>query len=63
MDVKGQEYPSFFYYTVIDGDFYPDVIIMLQAIDLKSEKLNPIHDLHNIVARCPTLQVMFLRLQ
>ena len=38
---------SFFYYTVRDGNFYPDVIRMLQAIDLKSEKLNPMHDLHD----------------
>jgi hypothetical protein len=30
----------------MDGDLYPDVIMVLQAIDLKSEKLNPIHDLH-----------------
>jgi hypothetical protein len=34
-------------YTITYGDFYRDVIMMLQAIDVKSEKLNPIHDLHD----------------
>src|SRR5215469_3324846 len=55
--------PSFFYYTVMDGDLYSDVIRMLQAIDLKSEKLNPIHDLHNEQHRSETYNftsVMFL---
>jgi len=31
----------------MDGGLYPDIIMMLQAIDLKSERLNPIHDLHD----------------
>jgi hypothetical protein len=57
---------SFFYYTVMDGDLYPDVIMMLQAIDLKSEKLNPIHYLHGEQHRSLMsnfTSVMFLRLQ
>ena len=57
---------SFFYYTVMDGDLYPDVIMMLQAIDLKSEKLNPIHYLHGEQHRSLMsnfTSVMFLRLE
>jgi hypothetical protein len=46
-NVNGNEYPSFFCYTVMDGDLYPDVIMMSQIIDLKSEHLNPIHDLQD----------------
>jgi hypothetical protein len=44
----------------MDGGLYPNVIMMLQAIDLKPETQNPIHDLRDeqIVVRCPTLQVL-----
>ena len=64
-NVKGNEYPLF-YYTIMDGGLYPDVIMMLQAIDLKSERLNPVHDLHDEQHRTEMsnfTSVMFLRLQ
>jgi hypothetical protein len=30
--------PSFFYYKVMDGDLYPDVIMMLRAIDVHNKQ-------------------------
>ena len=63
---EGNEYSLLFYYTVMDGGLYPDVIMMLQAIDLKSERLNPIHDLHDEQHRSEMsnfTSVMFLRPQ
>jgi hypothetical protein len=45
---------------------YPDVIMMLEVINLKSEKLNPIHDLDDEQHRSEMsnfASVMFLRLQ
>src|SRR5215469_6059541 len=63
---RGGEYSLLFYYTVMDGGLYPDVIMMLQAIDLKSERLNPIHDLHDEQHRSEMsnfTSVMFLRPQ
>jgi len=50
----------------MDGGLYPDVIIMLQAIDLKCERLNPVHDLHDEQYRSEMsnfTSLMFLRPQ
>ncbi|MFZ0513882.1 MAG: hypothetical protein WAM14_19910 [Candidatus Nitrosopolaris sp.] len=47
INIKGQEYLPHFFYSVRIGDLYPDVIMMVQGIDLKPENLNPIHDMKN----------------
>ena len=50
----------------MDGGLYPDVIMMLQAIDLKPERLNPLHDLRDVQHRSEMsnfTSVMFLRPQ
>jgi hypothetical protein len=48
----------FFYYTIRNGDLYPGMIMMLRAIDLKSEHLNPILDLQNEQHSSTTLQAL-----
>jgi hypothetical protein len=45
-NIKGQEYLLLFF-TRSGLAIYPDVIMMVQGIDLKPENLNPIHDMKN----------------
>jgi hypothetical protein len=37
-NIKGREYPFLFYYKDMDDDLYPDVILMLQAIDVHNKQ-------------------------
>jgi hypothetical protein len=37
-NIKGHEYPLLFFITVMDGNLYPGVIMMLQTIDVHNKQ-------------------------